>query len=96
MIGIVLMHFLLAPLCIPDAQWSGRETSSIQFRKTLGRFAVRLLEALSDNHSFVDVVTKLFRRIEHFGFKQKRRKKPNVCALLAFNPPSFSPVVLLA
>ena len=96
MIGIVLIHFLLAPLRIPDAQWSGRETSSIQFRKTLGRFAVRLLEALSDNHSFVDVLTKLFRRIEHFGFKQKRRKKPKVCALLAFDPPSCSPVVLLA
>lgn len=83
MLGIVLMHFLIAPMRIPDLQWSDREISNVQVRKSLGRFAIRLLVALSDTPSLILVLQSLFLHIDHFGFKQKRRKKPNVCALLA-------------
>jgi hypothetical protein len=87
MIGIVLMHFLIAPLRIPDLQWSNREISNIQVRKSLARFATRLLVALPHLPSLTLVLHSLLVHIEHFGFKQKRRKKPNVCALLASDLP---------
>jgi len=83
MIGIVLIHFIIAPLRIPDEVWSGREISAVQVRKLLARFAVRLNLCLPDPIAFVDVLRQLFDQIEQFGFKQKRRHKPNVCQRLA-------------
>jgi hypothetical protein len=83
MIGIVLIHFILAPLRIPDEVWSGREISAVQVRKLLARFAVRLNLGLTDEAAFIKVLRQLFDQIERFGFKQKRRKKPNVCQRLA-------------
>lgn len=83
MIGIVLIHFIIAPLRIPDDVWSGREISAIQVRKLLARFAVRFNLCLFDAVAFVDLLRQLFDQIEQFGLKQKRRKKPNVCQLLA-------------
>ena len=84
MIGIILIHFIIAPLRIPDDVWAGREISAVQVRKLLARFAVRLNLSLPDTTTFVGVLRQLFDQIELFGFKQKRRKKPNVCQLLAF------------
>ena len=91
MIGI-----LVAPLRIPDPRWSGREISPVQVRKILAYFASRLLNALSNVHSLVTVLETLILRIERFGFKQKRRKKPNVCALLALGSLPSNPGGLLA
>lgn len=84
MIGIILIHFMIAPIRIPDDAWLGREISAIQVRKLLARFAVRLNLCLLDTVAFLDVLRQLFSQIEQFGFKQKRRKKPNVCQRLAF------------
>jgi hypothetical protein len=83
MIGIVLIHFIIAPLRIPDDVWSGREISAVQVKKLLARFAVRLNLCLPDTTAFVDVLRQLLDQIEQFGFKQKRRRKPNVCQRLA-------------
>jgi hypothetical protein len=83
MIAIILTHFIIAPIRIPDEVWLGREISAVQVRKLLARFAVRLNLCLPDTIAFVDVLKQLFDQIEQFGFKQKRRKKPNVCQLLA-------------
>jgi hypothetical protein len=84
MIGILLIHFIIAPIRIPDEAWQGREISAVQVRKLLARFAVRLNLCLLDPVAFLDVLRQLFSQIEQFGFKQKRRKKPNVCQRLAF------------
>jgi len=83
MIGIILVHFIIAPIRIPDDVWLGREISAVQVRKLLARFAVHLNLSLSDTTAFVDVLRQLFGQIERFGFKQKRRRKPNICQLLA-------------
>jgi hypothetical protein len=83
MLGIVLLHFLLAPLRIPDQVGLGREISAVQVRKRLARFAMRFPLCLSDPTALVAILRQLFAQIEQFGFKQKRRKKPNVCQLLA-------------
>ena len=81
--GIILVHFIIAPIRIPDEVWLGREISAVQVRKLLARFAVRLNLCLPDTTAFVDVLSQLFDQLEQFGFKQKRRRKPNVCQLLA-------------
>lgn len=96
MFGIVIVHFLVAPLRIPDAQWSGREISAVQVRKILTRFAPHLLLSLSDFQSLFEVLERLVLRIDRFAFKQKRRKNPNVCALLAFDSLPSSPGEVLA
>jgi hypothetical protein len=83
MIGIILAHFIIAPIRIPEEVWLGQEISAVQVRKLLARFAVRLNLCLPDTTAFVDVLRQLFDQIEQFGFKQKRRKKPNVCQRLA-------------
>jgi len=84
MIGIILIHFLVAPLRIPDEGWSGREISTIQVRKVVARYASRLNQSLSDDESdFIIVLRRVIDQIVRFGFKQKRRKNPNVCQRLA-------------
>ena len=83
MIAIILTHFIIAPIRIPDEVWLGSEISAVLVRKLLARFAVRLNLCLPDTIALVDVLKQLFDQIELFGFKQKPRKKPNVCQLLA-------------
>jgi len=83
MIGIVLTHFLIAPLRMPEGAWSNREISSVQVRKIFARF-VRLLNQIVNNlHDLVLLLGDMFQQILRFGFKQKRRKKPNVCHALS-------------
>lgn len=83
MIGFVLTHFLIAPLRMPEGAWSNREISSVQVRKIFARF-VRLLNQIVNNlHDLVLLLDDMFHQILRFGFKQKRRKKPNVCHALS-------------
>jgi hypothetical protein len=83
MIGIVLTHFLVAPLRLPQATQANREISPVQVRKIFTRFARRLNQALACLDDVVNVLTEMLQHISLFGFKQKRRKKPNICHALA-------------
>lgn len=83
MIGIVLTHFLIAPLRMPEGAWINREISAVQVRKIFARFARLLNQIVNNLHDLLLLLDKLFQQILRFGFKQKRRKKPNVCHALA-------------
>jgi hypothetical protein len=83
MIGIVIVHFLIAPLRIPDEIWSGREISNVRFRKVLERFARAFKQCLSDVHALTKVFDNFLFHVQRFSLKQKRREQPNVYAQLA-------------
>jgi hypothetical protein len=83
MIGIVLTQFLLAPLRMPQGAWANREISSFKVRDIFQRFALELMRTLRKLDDLGAVLIKIFKRIERFGFKQKRQKQPNVCHALA-------------
>jgi hypothetical protein len=83
MIGIILTQFLLAPLRMPQGAWANREISSFKVREIFQRFALELMCSLRILDDLCAVLTKIFKRIERFGFKQKRIKQPNVCHALA-------------
>lgn len=83
MIGIVLTHFLLAPLRMPQGTMDNREISPFKVREIFQDFARDLIRTLSVLPDFLAVLTKMLKRIERFGFKQKRKKQPNVCHALA-------------
>jgi hypothetical protein len=83
MIGIILTQFLLAPLRMPQGAWVNREISSFKVRDIFQRFALDLMHSLQKLDALAAVLTKLFKRIERFGFKQKRTKQPNICHALA-------------
>lgn len=91
MIGIVLTQFLLAPLRMPQGTWANREISSFKVRDIFQRFALELMRSLRKLDDLYAVLTKIFRRIERFGFKQKRVKQPNVCHALALASVVYAP-----
>ena len=80
---IVLTTFLVGPLRVPDVTWSNREISPVQVRLILADFADNIAAILSDLIPLQKTIHDLFSQIARFGFKQIRRTKPNVCALLA-------------
>jgi len=82
MIGIVLTHFLVAPLRMPEGAGTNREISPVQVRQILRRFARQLNQALARSQDLVNVLEEMMRHIRLFGFKQKRTKHPNVCHAL--------------
>lgn len=83
LIGVVLTHFLIAPLRLPFGPTANREISPVQVRSILKRFARLLNQALAHPHSFQLVLDDFLHHLSHFGFKQKRRKSPNVYHQLA-------------
>lgn len=82
MIGIVLTHFLIAPLRMPEGTGVNREISPVQVRQVLRRFARQLNQALTSLDALVNVLEKTVLHITRFGFKQKRERNPNVCHAL--------------
>ncbi len=82
MIGIVLLHFLLAPLRIPDETWSEREVSNVRFKKVLERFARPIKQNISEALALARTLQVFLIHIEQFSLKQKRRSQPNVYAHL--------------
>jgi hypothetical protein len=82
MIGIVLTHFLIAPLRMPEGTGVNREISPVQVRQILRRFARQLNQALTSLDALVNVLEKTVLHITRFGFKQKRERNPNVCHAL--------------
>lgn len=82
MIGIVLTHFLVAPLRMPEGAGANREISPVQVRQILRRFARQLNQTLARSQNLVNVLEEMVLHIRRFGFKQKRAKHPNVCHTL--------------
>jgi len=83
MIGIVLTHFLIAPLRMPQGSHANREISPMKVRKTFRRFARDLNRGLGSSTDFQSVLSEMLTHIRRFGFKDKRKKEPNVCHALA-------------
>lgn len=83
LIGVVLTHFLIAPLRMPDQSQPNREISSVKVRKIFKRFARELNRCLAHSPKFQDVLADMLSHIERFGFKEKRKKEPNTCHALA-------------
>jgi len=82
MIGIVLTHFLVAPLRMPEGAGANREISPVQVRQILRRFARQLNQVLACLDDLVNVLAETILHIKRFGFKQKRTKNPNICHAL--------------
>jgi hypothetical protein len=78
LIGLVLTQFLLAPLRLPFGPAANREVSPVQVRKILQRFARLLNQALLTPDRLLPLLQEMFSHISRFGFKDKRRKKPNL------------------
>lgn len=83
MIAIVIVHFLLAPLRIPDEIWSEREVSNVRFKQVLARFARSFKQSLSDVIALTKELDDFLLHVERFSLKQKRREHPNVYSQLA-------------
>lgn len=83
MIGIVIVHFLLAPLRIPDEIWSEREVSNVRFKQVLARFARSFKQSLSDAIALTKTLDDFMLHVERFALKQKRRQQPNAYSQLA-------------
>lgn len=83
MIGIILTLFLLAPMRMPQGTWANRELSTFKVCEIFQRFALELVANLSVLSDLLVVLRKILSRIGRFGFKQKRKKRPNICHALA-------------
>ncbi len=83
LIGIVLTHFLLAPIRMPYGPWANREISPVQVRQIFKRFARSLNKHLFNFSQLRLELADMFDHIRRFGFKQKRLKKPNIGHALA-------------
>ena len=83
MIAIVLVHFLLAPLRIPDEVWSQREVSNVRFKQVLARFARSFKLHLSDDLALAKTLDLFMLHVQRFSLKQKRHQLPNAYSQLA-------------
>jgi hypothetical protein len=89
MIGLVLTQFLLTPWRMPAGPAANLEVSMFKARDILQDFAKELMWALPVWTDLLDVLTRLSRRIERLGFKQKRTKQPNIGYALALASPIY-------
>ncbi len=83
----VIVNFLIVPLRIPDEVWADREISPFQIHNILSTFAQEMMLALSHPDIWSKTLHDLYQHIQDFGFKQRRRTKPNICAWLAVMQP---------
>ncbi len=82
MIGLVLTQFLWTPWRMAPTSLK-REASLFKVRDILQDFAKELMRALPVWTELLEVLTRLNRRIERLGFKQKQTIQPNVGYALA-------------
>lgn len=80
LIGLVLLCFLTAPLRLLSLN---QELSLVQARLICQRFARPLSQALGHPEQLAETLAALDQHLLHFGFKQKRKGKPNLCHALA-------------
>lgn len=83
MIGLVLTQFLVAPLQRLVKPASASEISPFKVRQIFSRCARDLNRTLPSLPDFLAALADLVADIDRFGFKQKRRKQPTICQLLA-------------
>ena len=83
LIGIVLTHFLVAPIRMPLATQTNREISPVQVRKIFQRFARSINQTLPYLDKLTFQLQDMFNHFSRFGFKDKRKKNPNICYALA-------------
>jgi hypothetical protein len=83
MIAIVIVHFLLAPLRVPDEVWAEREVSNVRFKQVLARFARAFKQSLSDASALAKILDNFILHVQRFSLKQKRRQQPNAYSQLA-------------
>ena len=83
LIGVVLTHFLIAPLRMPSGALANHEISPVKVRKILGASARELNRCLGHPTQFQAALVDMLSRIARLGFKQKRTKEPNTCHALA-------------
>lgn len=83
MIAIVIVHFLLAPLRIPDEVWAEREVSNVRFQQILARFARSFKQCLANLMALAKTLDEFVLHVQRFALKQKRREQPNAYSLLA-------------
>ena len=74
---------MIAPLRMPQGSQANREISPMKVRKTFQRFARDLNRSLGSLTAFQNVLSEMLIHIRRFGFKEKRKKEPNVCHALA-------------
>lgn len=82
LIGVVLTHCLMGPIRMPFGAQANREISPVQVRKIFQRFARCLHHALANFDELVRNLAAMGQHILRFGFKQKRKKRPNICHAL--------------
>lgn len=82
LIGVVLTQFLMGPMRMPLGAQVNREISPVQVRKIFQRFARSLHQTLAHLDALVQNLADMIRHILRFGFKQKRKKRPNICHAL--------------
>jgi hypothetical protein len=91
LIGIVIVHFLLAPLRNPDETWAGREVSPVKFKKLLERFSQRFKQCISDISLLIKALDDFMTHVLRFALRQKRRTRPSICSrLAAFSVPALA------
>lgn len=80
LIGLLLLCFLTAPLRLLSVN---QELSLVQARLICQRFARLLNQALGNLQQVADTLAELYQHLLHFGFKHKRKARPNICHALA-------------
>jgi len=79
----VMVNFIFAPVRVPEENWTGLEMSAVKVRKMLSCFSQSMMLSVSGPLLLLPILQTFLRNVGRFGFKQKRCKKPNICALLA-------------
>jgi hypothetical protein len=82
LLGLLVCHFLVAPLRTPGDIWEGREISEVQARKLLADFALRLVSSLEDLTALMAHLMHYQELLVRFGCKDKRKGHPNVCQMM--------------
>jgi hypothetical protein len=83
LIGVVLTHFFVAPIRMPLGTFKNREISPVQIRKIFQRFARSINQVLHNLELLTLQLREMFSHISRFGFKDQRKKNPNICHALA-------------
>jgi len=74
LIGMVMFHYLTAPL-----RWAERELSPTKALQTFRRHIDEVALALNCLPDLCNILDKLFRRWQRFALKDKRRKRLSTC-----------------
>lgn len=78
----VMVNFFVAPVRIPEENWTGLEMSTVKVRNILSSFSQGMMLAISSPPILAPILQTFLKNIGRFGLKQKRTKNPNICALL--------------